>query len=298
MRLRFSQQDGILDCCLSGGFTLSDHFGIGVLSERLSQPDVQELRVDLSEVCSINSAGLAMLAGAQAAACRLGKRLSLNGADATLSRILELAGAVAVDGAIPTLASGAADEAAIAAALQPPGHGFAEAGLQPGPHGLRALQAGGLCLCLRTETAARLDLPGLLCEAVAVHFPQHPPALDGMRRMALAEAVNNAVIHGNLALSSALRGSCKGLVTFSELADQRLAEPHYGQRMVEVALCPCGPERLAVMVSDQGEGYDFAHEHEHPDDPNEASGRGLALIRKASHSVWNQDGGRTLVMVV
>lgn len=74
--------------------------------------------------------------------------------------------------------------------------------------------------------------------------------------MAFAEALTNAVEHGNLELDSSMKdGSENGLVRFFEERERRLADPRYGRRRVQVSADLKG-SRIRVRIRNQGRGFD------------------------------------------
>jgi anti-sigma regulatory factor (Ser/Thr protein kinase) len=191
---------------------------------------------------------------------------------------------------------GAADEAAVRQGLHSPYHGFCEEG--GGFAGRRcpdAIAAGGIALSLTTAAAYRLDVTGMVCEAVRARFL---PPVDGpdLVMMALAEAVSNAVIHGNFAIESDLRVDVQGFAAFRTRLAERLGDREFALRRIEVCAVPVTGGGLTLTVSDQGAGFDVHGQLARPVEADARSGHGLALIRKVARRVAGEDGGRTLVV--
>jgi anti-sigma regulatory factor (Ser/Thr protein kinase) len=92
---------------------------------------------------------------------------------------------------------------------------------------------------------------------------------------ALAEAVNNAVDHGNLELDSRLRED--GTDAYSRLRQERAGQPPYRDRRVRVTE-RLTPDVVQYQVLDEGKGFDTSDIPDplHPDCLLKASGRGLA----------------------
>src|SRR5262245_60063846 len=110
----------------------------------------------------------------------------------------------------------------------------------------------------------RLTLPSMphWIEA-AVDFLRQKAVLSGACQesragklvVALHEALSNAIVHGNLEISSELKE--RGDNAFAETLAQRVAEPRYAQRRVEVVV-DCQPDRCRWIITDQGNGFDVA----------------------------------------
>lgn len=115
--------------------------------------------------------------------------------------------------------------------------------------------------------------------------------------MALDECLLNAIIHGNLEVSSDLREVEDGN-PYRELILQRQQEPPYCDRRVAVRLNINGDEAKFV-VRDEGPGFDPS-EIPDPTDPanlEKASGRGLLLIQTFMDHVEHNDKGNEITMV-
>jgi CheY-like chemotaxis protein/anti-sigma regulatory factor (Ser/Thr protein kinase) len=114
--------------------------------------------------------------------------------------------------------------------------------------------------------------------------------------IALREAIVNAILHGNLEISSSLKESDPD--AHDALARERQTQAPYRERRVRVSLME-SPDEVTCVVSDDGSGFDLSV----VSDPTEAvnlertSGRGLFLIRTFMTSVRHSDGGRTISMV-
>ncbi|MGE5505687.1 MAG: ATP-binding protein [Actinomycetota bacterium] len=160
---------------------------------------------------------------------------------------------------------------------------------------LDAVRKGGLCLAMTTMSAYLMDIPALLVPPVAARFGIGSDAA-GAIELALAEAVANALLHGNLGIDSALRNDMDQFEKFRATLLANLADPQMGRRRMEITALP-SPEGLRITVRDQGEGFDLGAQLAKPAEQEAKSGRGLGLIRKLCRAVEGRDGGRTLVMV-
>ncbi len=141
-------------------------------------------------------------------------------------------------------------------------------------------------VCPLVETLCRL---GKRLGAISDH--------DEVRvAVALEEALLNAVIHGNLEVSSRLKevdGSA-----FDELVAEREAHPYYGRREVEV-VCEVTPHEVRYQITDEGPGFNPAAV---PDPCNEdrigiASGRGMLMMRAFMDEVIYNARGNQVTLV-
>lgn len=158
---------------------------------------------------------------------------------------------------------------------------------------LDAVAMGGLCLSASTQALMEQDMVQAFCAAVKQRFPASAPM---MVELAVAEAMGNAVIHGNLGLKSDLRHSLDGLSEFNARIEQSLADPTLAGRRVTMTALPFDQGGVEIIVSDNGDGFDFDQEMNKPCEAAAKSGRGLGLIRKVCSELSYRDAGTTLVM--
>jgi CheY-like chemotaxis protein len=114
--------------------------------------------------------------------------------------------------------------------------------------------------------------------------------------IALAEALQNAIYHGNLELESELRE--QGEAKYVELAETRRFEPPYNGRRVEFTAKLSGEEALYV-ITDDGDGFNprGIPDPREPENLRKASGRGLLLIRTFMDEVRHSDKGNQITMI-
>lgn len=195
---------------------------------------------------------------------------------------------------------GAASSESIAAGLSMPLAGFVEACgdhlANLHPRALKAVRRGGFILSLSTRSACRIELSLQLEHAILQRFPLGRREGDDMVALCLAEAISNAVIHGNLDIASEMRGSREGFRQFRQIMNDRLTDPALAERRVTISLSPIKGSSFMVSISDEGNGFDIARHLGKAIDPAAKFGRGLALIRKVCRNVWAEDDGRTLIM--
>jgi anti-sigma regulatory factor (Ser/Thr protein kinase) len=122
---------------------------------------------------------------------------------------------------------------------------------------------------------------------------------SGKLMIALHEALSNAVVHGNLELASDLKE--RGDNVFAEALAQRIGDPHYTERVVEV-LVDCNLEQCRWIITDQGAGFNVEAtlQKKQSDDPEEllASGRGILIMRSFLDEIAYEMGGRRLVLTL
>ena len=114
--------------------------------------------------------------------------------------------------------------------------------------------------------------------------------------VALREAIVNAMLHGNLGLSSELKESDAD--AHDKLAEERRKIAPYRERRVRVTVIET-PDDVTYVVSDDGPGFDLGTVPDPTDPANleRTSGRGLFLIRTFMDDVTHTDSGRTITMV-
>jgi CheY-like chemotaxis protein/anti-sigma regulatory factor (Ser/Thr protein kinase) len=115
-------------------------------------------------------------------------------------------------------------------------------------------------------------------------------------RVALQEALVNALYHGNLEVSSDLRQEDERV--FFELAQARRDCEPYKSRRIRVST-RLDRQSATFVVSDQGPGFDISR-IDRPIDPEDLlriGGRGLLLIRTFMDQVTFNPSGNTITMV-
>jgi anti-sigma regulatory factor (Ser/Thr protein kinase) len=166
-----------------------------------------------------------------------------------------------------------------------------------------------------------------LPEAVAAEqtrllLPSHPdwiePAVEYLRNkallcgaclesqghrvmVALQEALANAVVHGNLEISSELKE--RGDDAFARELAAKAADSTYASRRVEIQVDYNG-RRCRWILTDQGKGFDVERvlrgKQEIEQDPEAmlASGRGIIMMRAFMDDVQYEAGGRRLILTL
>ncbi|MDA7936939.1 ATP-binding protein, partial [bacterium] len=115
--------------------------------------------------------------------------------------------------------------------------------------------------------------------------------------MALDEALLNAMIHGNLEVSSELRQIDNGTPYVNMIAERKELSP-YRERKVTIKL-EASNERIIVTIRDDGPGFDSAalRDPTDPENLERAGGRGLLLINAFMDEVSHNDIGNEIRMI-
>ena len=147
-----------------------------------------------------------------------------------------------------------------------------------------------------------LDIPGLLRHITDRLVPMGFASASNIDVIAMAfhEALVNALEHGNLNLDSSLKGDLLDQEDpYSALRSQRMADPAYAGRLIEVRLA-MDTERFEVEISDEGPGFDASKVSPLPPDSEMAPrcGRGLPLIFMVMDEVHFNDTGNQVRMVL
>ena len=113
--------------------------------------------------------------------------------------------------------------------------------------------------------------------------------------VALREAIVNAVVHGNLEVSSALLEESGA--AFTDAVEARKTQPPHPQRHANV-VARYRPDHVDYVVTDEGKGFDTSTLPDPTDIANleRASGRGLMLIRMFMDEVSFNDRGNEIRM--
>lgn len=156
-----------------------------------------------------------------------------------------------------------------------------------------AASAHGFFLSLTTGTAIGLSPAVLVCDALAARAVL-APACRANVELCLHEAIANSLVHGNLAIASALKNGPDGYNVFSALMNARLKDPQARRRRIEI-FARWNEHSLEVGTADQGQGFDVTAL---PTDAGHQarSGRGFVFMRTLATRVTVCDDGRTTVL--
>ena len=120
---------------------------------------------------------------------------------------------------------------------------------------------------------------------------------EGIRvSVALEEAINNALFHGNLEIDSQLR--TENIQRYRELVEHRCSCEPFCDRLVNVR-ATITRQRARFVIRDEGPGFnpDSLPDPTHPDNLERACGRGLLLMRTFMDSVEFNDAGNEVTMI-
>ena len=158
------------------------------------------------------------------------------------------------------------------------------------------------CL-LQQETHYRLDNDVALVGPLVGHLEQQ---LERMRLcepgglvlvgVALHEALTNAILHGNLGISSELRETDEKEY-YRQMAERRTQAP-WNERRVSVRAA-LTPQEAVFVVRDEGDGFDpeLLPDPTDPANLGRASGRGLLLIQTFMDRVEHNERGNEITLV-
>ena len=113
--------------------------------------------------------------------------------------------------------------------------------------------------------------------------------------VALEECLLNAIIHGNLEVSSKLRDLDDG--SYDKLIALRVGKSPYKDRRVEV-LAKFSPEEAEFVIHDEGPGFDVSKlpDPTNPENMARAHGRGVLLMRTFMDEVSYNETGNQVTM--
>ncbi len=113
--------------------------------------------------------------------------------------------------------------------------------------------------------------------------------------MALTEALSNAMIHGNLEVTSELRD--RDSEDYYRLIEERRAQPPYADRQVHCTAKE-SPDRVDYIIADEGPGFDTSApgRNDPIDDLTRVRGRGLLLIRTFMDVVEHNARGNRITL--
>jgi|GEM_PF-857393 len=153
----------------------------------------------------------------------------------------------------------------------------------------RTAQSSRLHVSVSNETARTLPLAPLLVRAILQRAGE-PGADPCDMETALHEAITNAVIHGNLGLSSIHVGGHEGLDNYIRTVEQRAAQETLKHRRVIVGV-DWDDHEIGFSVRDEGDGFNPQAKRSN-DSPAAFSGRGFFLIRSLVSRLEISDDGK------
>lgn len=160
---------------------------------------------------------------------------------------------------------------------------------------LKHLQSREMQFVLENEPAMIPPMVGYFVD----HLEKHAQwgEVDRTRiGIALKEALDNALYHGNLELDSALREN--DTAEYYRLADLRREQAPYAGRRIFVTATE-SPDRVSYVIRDEGPGFNPSEvpDPTEPENMDRVSGRGLLLINTFMDTVEHNDLGNQIELV-
>lgn len=155
----------------------------------------------------------------------------------------------------------------------------------------RVAAVGGAVLGCTTRSALAMEPARLFVELLTAAREISEDARIAVES-ALQEAVTNALVHGNLEISSESFDVQGGLCCLEELLEERKRQPELAGRRLVLAARQ-GKRALEVTVENEGPGYQ-PQEDDAALDGQGFSGRGLGIIRAFAEHVDLSDNGRIM----
>jgi anti-sigma regulatory factor (Ser/Thr protein kinase) len=114
--------------------------------------------------------------------------------------------------------------------------------------------------------------------------------------VAVGEALANAVFHGNLEVSSSLKGA--GGTSFADAVAAREQQSPYRDRKVTI-LEQVSPDGVQVTISDEGAGFDVPGTLAQLQAPEElrSSGRGISMMQGLADELHFSQTGSVVTLV-
>lgn len=112
----------------------------------------------------------------------------------------------------------------------------------------------------------------------------------------VTELYSNALEHGVLGLESSLKASPEGFGEYYSERNTRLENLEDGEVFVQISVeyLDNDDSRIRIRFTDTGKGFDFEAVNARDSDDDEASGRGIMLMRSLCESVTYSNRGRTV----
>lgn len=176
-----------------------------------------------------------------------------------------------------------------------------EAGLSPGQLAgfcrLAARRGTFIGLCLSTSTAYKVE-PGAAIAAALTETGFFNESLIWRIEVSLAEALANALLHGNLETDKYLRSSGDAYSDYVDHLDNRLHDDSFANRSV-CLFARMSAGWLTLEVLDEGHGFEKPRRSaveppRNEDDFGLPSGRGLLVTSAMADRIRHRNGGRRL----
>lgn len=149
---------------------------------------------------------------------------------------------------------------------------------------------------LQNDVSLVYPLTEEIQQLVARIYGEYEESYRFQLAISLEESITNAMIHGNLEISSESRLSCDSL--YYDLVAERKNQQPYCDRRAHVDLT-LGRDQLILVVRDQGPGFDVdaVPDPTATENLEKPCGRGLALMRSFMDAVVHNEIGNMVTMI-
>lgn len=158
----------------------------------------------------------------------------------------------------------------------------------------RAAPVPSLSLLLTGQALYTADIAFIFTRALADRLNFSAADFDAIR-MVVHESLVNALIHGNLRLSSSLRRDGKHFFKYARMLTDRLNDPTFAQKSVRIR-AQWTDNLLEIKIQDEGAGYCVTPTARARSELYAASGRGLKIIADVADACTVSDYGREITL--
>ena len=118
-------------------------------------------------------------------------------------------------------------------------------------------QEGAFKISISTKVAYNLNLDSFLTEKIAAFVSAEKEYKEDIKAI-IHEALNNALLHGNLEIPNELVNSAEKIDELEETVKQRLSIPDYAFKELEIIVVPCKNEIKLSITDDRPQNNDSA----------------------------------------
>lgn len=151
-----------------------------------------------------------------------------------------------------------------------------------------------LSLLLTGQVLYACDVALIFTRALAERLNFSDNYFDAIR-MVVHESLVNALIHGNLRLSSSLRRDEKHFIEYARMLSDRLNNPTFSKKSVHIR-AQWTDNLLEIKIQDEGAGYCVRPETRKQSELYATTGRGLKIIADVADACTISDYGREITL--
>lgn len=124
------------------------------------------------------------------------------------------------------------------------------------------------------------------------------PKTSKQIKLCFQEALTNSLDHGNLELESVWKEEIdeNGIDRYEKIRRERLANSQFGSRLIFIDAEFDG-SKLAIVIKDQGKGFDINKKVKEASDNQDNHGRGLFLMKEILDNVTYAKGGTEVLLI-